>query len=216
MRIRARGARTYRRHKPVPAAIILVVLVAAAGVVWLKLFYHQENIDQRVSCPASGGQQVPYDGLRTVAPQPAATVPVRVLNAGDQHGLATRVALQLDQYGFDQTVSGGNDPAYPQENLHCLGQIRFGVNGLAAARTLSLAVPCTQLVRDDRHDDSVDLVLGTGFTELTPNAAANTVLRQLSDWASTHPQSPGGLQSHADAMPRVDQNLLSEAHSTAC
>jgi hypothetical protein len=98
--------------------------------------------------------------------------------------------------------------------MRCFGQIRFGPNGEAAARTLSLVVPCAQLVRDNRQDSTVDLALGSYFTGLAPSSDATQVLAQLATWSQSHP-SAGGLES-TEQLPSVSARLLAGAHTFRC
>ena len=67
-----------------------------------------------------------------------------------------------------------NDPFYPDSDMECVGQLRFGASGEGAARTLTLVLPCTELVRDDRTDDTVDIAVGTGFRDVNPPRAVAT------------------------------------------
>lgn len=214
--------RLYRRRRPWPAIIILVLLATAGGIVWVKVLNKATNSTTQSSCPAASDTPVglpaltplPYTALNSVKPLPAVDVRVRTFNASNQTGLAGRVALELQHYGFNQLGSPGNDPRYPQNDMRCFGQIRFGPNGAAEARTLSLVVPCAQLVRDNRQDASVDLALGSYFTDLTPSPDAIRVLDQLASWAQTHP-SNGGLQATGQ-VPAVSSQLLAGAHTFGC
>jgi hypothetical protein len=210
--------RTLRRRRTVA---LLAALALIAGLIWAKVVYDAADTDALVQCPHptaadTGWHPMSYDGLDTVRPVPANTVRVRVLNAGTQHGSAVRTDGELQRLGFVSAAQPGDDPAYPTGTMTCVGEIRFGAAGQAAARTLSLAVPCTQLIRDDRHDDTVDLAVGTGFSDVTPKPAARQVLQQLAVWSRQHPQPAGGLQSHEESAPHLDDGLLADARSTVC
>jgi hypothetical protein len=203
----------------------MLVLLATAGVtVWAHVLHQAGNSTVQSSCPVSAAAPaglpaitpLPYTALDAVAPIPAAQVHVRALNSSSQVGLAGRIALELQQYGFPQAGTPGDDPRYPHGDMRCFGQIRFGPNGAAAARTLSLVVPCAQLVRDNRQDTSVDLALGKYFTDLAPSADALKVLSQLATWSRTHPSTGGGLQSQAAQAPAVAARLLAGAHTFGC
>lgn len=217
------GGRLYRRRRPWPAIIIVVLLAAAGVTVWVNVLGKASNSTVQSSCAASphapAGLPVitplPYSALNSVRPIPATQVRVRTLNSSTQTGLAGRISLELAHYGFAQ-LGTGDDPRYPQGDMKCFGQIRFGPNGAAAARTLSLVVPCAQLVRDTRQDSSVDLALGKYFTDLAPSPDAVQVLNQLADWAAHHPAANGGLQSAAGQAPAVSSQLLAGAHTFGC
>jgi hypothetical protein len=222
--ISRRSSRPYRRRRPLPALVLLVVLAATGVVVWAHVLHKAADSTVQANCPASAAAPVklpilkplPYPALDNVTPVPAAQVKVHTLNSSSQVGLADRIALQLHQNGFAQAGTPGNDPYHPSGDMRCFGQIRFGANGAAAARTLSLVVPCAQLIRDNRQDASVDLALGTYFTDLAPSQDALTVLSQLATWAHGHPSSGGGLQSQAAQAPTVAPGLLAAAHTFRC
>jgi hypothetical protein len=213
----------YRRRRPWPAIVILVILAAAGVTVWAHVLHQAGDTTAMASCPAPtvtpAGQPkltpLPYTALDKVAPTPATQVRVRTLNAGSQVGLAKRIALEVQQYGFT-AVGSVNDTYYPDGNMRCFAQIRFGPNGETAARTLSLLVPCAQLVRDSSQDSSVDLALGTYFTDLAPNGDATRALSQLAAWSRSHPASGGGLQSQAPTAPAPAGSLLAGAPTFRC
>jgi hypothetical protein len=199
-----------------------VVLATAGVVVWANVLSRAGNSTVQSSCPASASAPanlppvtpLSYSALNNVPPVPAGQVQVRTLNASTQVGLAGRIALELSQLGFQPVGQPGNDPRYPDGDMRCFGQIRFGPGGEAAARTLSLVVPCAQLVRDNRQGSTVDLALGSYFTDLAPSSDAIQVLAQLDTWAQNHP-SGGGLESTAEA-PALPEQLLAGAHTFRC
>lgn len=164
--------------------------------------------------PAPLGTLLPPDALDTVEPLPPDAVKVRVLNANGERGQASLVSAELTaDLGFAATGPPGNDPVYPTWDLTCHAQIRFGSNGDAGARTLSLVVPCAELIRDFRADDTVDLALGKQFESLRPNAAAKQVLRKLTELAGQPPDPSGGQQA---ANPTVEPALIAAARRGEC
>lgn len=228
-----RGRRAgYRRRKPLPAIAAFVVLCVAAGVVWITVFDSRGAKADRTHCAspnatstgqraASEAQQpdadepgtvLDGDALDTTAPLPPEQVDVQVLNAGGQRGQAGLVTLALKQLGFGTPEPPGNDPFYPDQNLRCDGQIRFGPEGAAAARTLSLVDPCAELVRDDRKGGNVTFSIGTMFHDVTPSPAARKVLNALASSAdgehATRDDGGGG-----DA---IGQRLLERAAHARC
>jgi hypothetical protein len=218
-----------RRRRPLPAIALIVVLAAVATIVWIRtLESADKKPDTACNPPAAGaattavsgqpaadrGTLLPPDALNSVEPLPPDAVKVRVLNANGQRGQAGLVAAQLtSDLGFTKAGEPGNDPVYPAWDMSCLGQIRFGANGDAAARTLSLVVPCAELVRDARPDDTVDLALGQKFEELRPTSAAKEVLRRLTELAA-RPTDPNGGQQAAPAT--VDPALIASAREVTC
>lgn len=227
---RERG-RGYRRRKPIPAIVLAVLLVIAAVVVWVKVIDRADNTAAATDCPpvpSVAGKPAPqigtplaYNALAKVTPTPPSEVQVSVYNASTKHGAAQVVSTSLLQLGFAVAGSPQTDPAYPQSDsnpqdvLACQGQIRFGANGESAARTLSLVLPCTQLIKDNRQDASVSVSIGSKFGTVAPNGDASQVLKQLNDFANAHPVQPGGQQAQGLA-PQISPQLLTGAASTPC
>ena len=137
--------------------------------------------------------------LIDVAPAKLADTKIRVLNASGQGGQAGEVAGALRDLGF-AAPTAANDPLYAGTRLTCQGQIRFGESGKADAAAAWLVAPCVELYRDDRSDDSVDLVIGTDFTSLASSDDIAAVLSGL---------RPGATEP-------ADSALLTKIHSTTC
>jgi hypothetical protein len=227
---RERG-RGYRRRKPIPAIVLAVLLVIAVIVVWVKVIDRADNTAAATTCPpvpALAGKPAPqigtplaYSALAKVTPAPPAQVQVSVYNASPKRGAAQVVSTSLLQLGFQVAGDPKIDPAYPQSDknpndvMACQGQIRFGPNGEAAARTLSLVLPCTQLIKDPRQDASVTVSIGTKFGSVAPNGDAQQVLKQLTDFAKAHPVPQGGQQAQGLA-PQIAPELLTGAAATPC
>jgi LytR cell envelope-related transcriptional attenuator len=225
----------YRRRRPLPALIVLLVLGLIATFVWIKVFSSASASSRAISCdPPSGppvtvagqppttlGQPLDRDALDRTAPVPASQVLVKVMNASTQRGQAGEVTEGLRQLGFAQVAPPNNDPLYVAaknagNELNCRAQIRFGQQGAAAARTLSLVEPCAQLVKDNRPDASVDLALGKGFDNLRPKSEALRVLEQLTSWAIEHPEAQGGLQGNPQALPPLNADQVRAARDVRC
>ena len=218
-RVSARRSTSYRRRRPMPAVILMTVLGLVAAVVWFRtLDTAKERTDAACAPPqaVAGEQQPPgevlaVNALDDVDPLPPDAVRVRVLNANGQRGQAGLVAGVLTaDLGFGKAAEPGNDPVYQDFDMDCHAQIRFGANGVAAGRTLSLVVPCAELVRDARPDDTVDLALGKQFDALRPTADAKELLRQLTELAG-QPSPPAGGQQGSPST--IDPTLLANARS---
>ncbi|MGH3420607.1 MAG: envelope integrity protein Cei [Pseudonocardiaceae bacterium] len=226
----------YRTRRPLRALVLVVILSTAAGLVWLSVLHQTENGCQNPGPTAAGltisGRQLAADGLDAVPPAPPQFTRVRVLNANGRPGEATVVDAALAQLGFASTTTPANDPLHPDLDLRCYGEIRFGAAGQAAARTLSLAVPCAELVRDVRPDSEIDLALGTKFLALRPNGAARTALLESAGLGRSMQGVPprGGLAAQSEpsstaqsttsiaqsALPVVDPSLLRRARQVRC
>ncbi|MFJ1764416.1 envelope integrity protein Cei [Amycolatopsis sp. NPDC088138] len=218
-----RGARPYRRHKPLPALIVIGVLALGAIIVWINAAVGKGDVDEAVRCdpPASPPPGVtfatlPHNALDDRAPVPPDKVPVTVLNASSTRGQGSITTTALRELGFTNTGEPANDPAYENREAKCRGQIRFGENGLTAARTLTLVVPCAELVQDNRKDTSVDLVTGTNFGDIRPRAEARQILTQLAEWSKAHQGGGGNEQSAGAQAPVIDQTLLASARDVQC
>jgi LytR cell envelope-related transcriptional attenuator len=202
--------RPFRRRNRRPAVVVLVLLVVATGVAWTAALTRPVDVHEAAQCnpppqPAAGaqpvkpGEPVSRTEMADVVPAKLADTKVRVLNASGRGGQAGDVAGALQDLGFAQPTAA-NDPIYAGTRLTCQGQIRFGNAGQATAAALWLVAPCTELFRDSRGDDSVDLSLGTDFTSLAHNENIDAVLSTL---------RPGATEPS-------DLALLSKIHSSSC
>ncbi|MGH3898077.1 MAG: envelope integrity protein Cei [Pseudonocardiaceae bacterium] len=212
-----------RPRKPMPAVLLAVILSTVAGLVWAAVLQPESTAGgcQAAVAASTPGQRLPFDGLDRVAPASPQQVRVQVLNASGTRGEAAIVGGGLSELGFAPTDTPADDPLHPAFDLRCHGEIRFGLAGQAAARTLSLAVPCAELVRVVRPDSMVDLALGTRFTTLRPNAAAYQALQDLTepDQSALGEPSPGGLAAQAvrqPVTPSVAPTLLNQARQVRC
>ena len=216
-------ARRHRNRKPRRALLLALVLGATVALVWLPVLRDTEHgcadADAGTEAvPAGSTQRLPAIGLDTVLPAPPQLTRVQVLNANGMNGEATVVDATLGELGFAPTTTPANDPRHPDFDLHCYGEIRFGAAGQSAARTLSLAVPCAELVRDVRPDAVVDLALGTKFLAVTPNAAARQALLDLAGLGQPVSPGRGGLAAQVQPQPLavVNPQLLIQARQVRC
>lgn len=225
--MRSSGQR-YRRRRPLPALLLVLVLGVVAAVVWVKVMTSDSESAGPAHCdppptkaPVSAGQPAPTLGkaleptaLDRAEPAAPSSALVRVVNASGRRGEARLVTETLRGLGFTQVADPANDVLYG-DKMTCRAQIRFGAQGTAAARTLSLIEPCAELIRDDRKDATVDIALGEKFDDLSPNRAARTLLEQLNDFAKQNPADQGGLQADAP-QPSLDSGLLASARNVHC
>jgi hypothetical protein len=204
--------RPFRRRRYVPGTVLLVVLAVAALVAWMVALNQPTDVHEAAVCnapppaapnadppPPALGQQVARTTMTDVAPAKLADTRIRVLNASGQGGQAGEVAGELRDLGFNQPEAA-NDPIYAATRLQCQGQIRFGPSGRAAAAAVWLVAPCTELFEDQRPDDTVDLALGTDFSELSSSDDIEAVLASL----------------RPDATAPADPALLAKIHTAGC
>ncbi|GAB09358.1 hypothetical protein GOARA_036_00900 [Gordonia araii NBRC 100433] len=221
------NGRAFRRRVPGPAVVATAVLAALGVLVWSVALTRGDSSRVPVDCnqpsaaaagPAAAGpggaSPAPPPKLsamdRTemidVAPAALATFGVRVLNASNQRGKAQSVSDDLVAQGFSPTQENayGDDPVYPNRDLNCVGQIRFGEAGKASAAAVWLAVPCAQLVMDGRPGTDVDLALGQYYTSTEQSADAQAALEAL---RSADPRN---------AKTGVDPELVRAVHAGTC
>jgi LytR cell envelope-related transcriptional attenuator len=201
--------RPFRRRNSRPAIVMAVLLLVATGVVWTIALTRPAKVHEAAVCnappqtagttPAQLGEQVSRSDMTDVTPAKLADTKVRVLNASGRGGQAGDVAGALKDLGFAQPTAA-NDPIYANARLNCQGQIRFGTAGQATAAAVWLVAPCTELFRDNRADDSVDLALGTDFGSLAHSDNIDTVLATL---------RPGANEP-------ADPALVAKIHSSSC
>jgi hypothetical protein len=223
-----RGGQRYRRRRPLPAFLLILVLGVAATVVWFRVMDADTEVTGAAHCdppstPASAaagapaptlGKALPTDALDRTDPAAPSSALVRVVNASDQRGLARMVTENLRVLGFTQIAEPTTDALYG-DAMTCRAQIRFGAQGTAAARTLSLVEPCAELIQDERQDATVDVAIGEKFDDLHPNRAARTLVEQLNDFAEQNPPAQGGLQADVPS-PELDSSLLGAARNVNC
>ncbi len=231
--VRQTGQR-YRKRRPLPALLFILVLGIVASIVWLKVMTSESDATGAAHCdpppaqaapttppaeappsPATLGKPQEINFLDRAVPTPPDRVLVRVLNASNTRGAAGMVTETLRTLGFTQVAEPDNDAIYGDE-MTCRAQIRFGPQGEAAARTLSLVEPCAELVRDDRQDATVDLAIGDSFDDLDPNNHARTAMEQLTAWSAQNPPDQGGLQAEGAPQPKLEASLLTGARSVRC
>ncbi len=218
----ASRTRPYQRRRRGPLLVVVAVLAVAATATWTTVLVSASGPSGAASCPlpaVPAGEVLAGDALDGVAPVPPGSAPVRVLNAGGQRGQASLVAAQLGDLGFSVAAEPGNDPMFPDGNMECYGQLRFGPAGEPAASTLSLLLPCAELVRDGRQDGSVDVSVGTAFGDFNPGTAARDALDQLAEPSGGSDGAGNADPNAADAAPAppaVDPELVEEARSATC
>ena len=203
--------RPFRRRNYVPGICVFVALAVATLVIWVVALNRPPDVGRRPCATRrrhppirrrrrrNSANRYRAPSMTEVAPAKLADTKIQVLNASGQGGQAAEVAGALRDLGFAQPAAA-NDPLYATARLECQGQIRFGPAGRAAAAAVWLVAPCVELFQDQRNDDTVDLAIGTEFTELTHNDDIEAVLASL----------------RPDATQPADSALLSKIHTEAC
>lgn len=206
-----RHGRPFRRRNYLPGILALVALSVVTLTVWVIALNQPVAVEETLACnpppppadannpPPALGEQLPRSEMVDVTPAKLADTKIRVLNASGQGGQAAEVAGALRDQGFAEPTAA-NDAVYAGTRLTCQGQIRFGPSGRAAAAAVWLVAPCTELFEDKRTDDTVDLAVGTEFTELSHSDDIDAVLASL----------------RPDATQTADTELLEKIHSSTC
>lgn len=193
-----------------PGILMFAAMAVVTLIVWVVALNRPPDVTEAAVCnpPADAaadptqsklGEQVSRASMTEVGPANLADTKIRVLNASGQGGQAAEVAGQLRDLGFAEPTAA-NDPLYENNRLACQGQIRFGPSGRAAAAAVWLVAPCVELFQDQRPDDTVDLAIGTDFTELARSDDIEAVLSSL----------------RPEATQPADPTLLSKIHTAAC
>jgi LytR cell envelope-related transcriptional attenuator len=142
-----------RRRRPLPALVLLLVLVLAALFVWSNVLSdeHARDKAQAAACASASAAPASLDPT---------TVTLRVFNATDQAGRAAEVATTLQSRGFvvEEIANDSSDA-----EVTGVGELRYGPTGKAAADYVRLFLPGATDRTDTRATDVVDVVLGPDF-----------------------------------------------------
>ncbi|WP_143340450.1 LytR C-terminal domain-containing protein [Demequina sp. NBRC 110057] len=164
--------RRRRRERQIIVFGVLIIVIVAIGVAAAAVFrgdaegplsagfttpVGEFESDVTLVCPPDGAMPLSYD-----------QVVVRVDNGTDISGLAGTTAGQLESRGF--TVVGTTNWSRSYDDYV---QILFGADGVQQAYTLATQFEAStdaavELVLDNRDGITLDLVLGTQFSE-APN-----------------------------------------------
>ena len=194
-----------RRHL-LPAALLVIVLAVASIVTWTVVLTNSSSSETTACNPpiSGGGTPVARAGLDDTEAAPPGDVAVRVFNGAGQRGQAQLAAVELGELGIAEAAPPDNDPLYPAQDLSCVGQIRYGPTSAAGARTLSVVVPCAELVDDGRTQPTVDLALGSDFRDITPSGGVTDALRALARGSASGTTAPGADAATLTGLRDVD------------
>ena len=149
--VRARSGR-----RPLPPIIFLLVLALAVALVWIQVARQASARDEhRAAACASAIAAPPSLNPKSLS--------VRVLNATDRKGEATRVATALKALGF-QVASVDNDRS--GRKVTGVGEVRHGPRGRSAAAYIGIYLPGAGDFTDTRATSLVDLVIGPEYSKL--------------------------------------------------
>lgn len=204
---RQRALRRRRKHER--QAVIFGTLIAALAVAGVgSAAVYTGTIDSPITrdfttptptaTASVSAPPCPSDGTLPVA---YADIPLRVLNASSQTGLAQATADQLAERGF-VIEHVGNHQGEPVTGT---ARISFGAAGVDAAYTLAAHVDDPTLVLDTRSVVLVDIALGpefaglidVGLVPLDPEAPLEGVAGCVPLAAAVAQPGPPGLEEEA-------------------
>ncbi|MCK0440485.1 envelope integrity protein Cei [Gordonia alkaliphila] len=203
--------RPFPRRNYTPAIVIATVLALVGIGAWSFAFIGDEEESRPTACNLPTSAEGPElkvvnrSDMLSVAPAALSTFTVTVLNSAAAHGEARSVADGLAAQGYAPgTPAYGDDTLYPERDLSCVAQIRFGTGGQTAAAAVWLALPCAQLVNDGRAGTDVDVALGEYYTATQPTQDMQAALESL---RSVDPRN---------AKSGVDRSLIEAVHAQSC
>nr|KEP23806.1 hypothetical protein DA06_04510 [Georgenia sp. SUBG003] len=163
LRRAARRRRLQQRQTVIFGGLITILLVAAliAGAIWSGLlpapftrdFSREESPEDQVvqPCLPEGATAVPLGSITA-----------NVYNGTDTAGLAATTGEVLGGAG----VLVNQQANWPQGEYAGVVQIVTGPLGVTAGYSLARLFPEAVVTLDDRSDESVDVVLGSGYTKM--------------------------------------------------
>lgn len=161
-----------KRHVRERQAILLGSVVAAlavlgagaAAVLTNKVELDGLNVPfVTSSASADASSELPPCLTPGTLPIAYSAVSINVLNGTQRPGLAKATADALTLRAF--TVLSTGDATTAEAGV---SRVIFGNAGIAQAYTLAAHLPKATMVLDPRTDASVDLIVGAGWTGLTP------------------------------------------------
>ena len=157
-------AQRYRKRQWRLLAAMVTLPGVAVGTVGLTAAYASglfRHVPQSPSCKS------------TIVDAPdRGSFGLSVLNATGESGVAARVGRELRRRGF-RIVAVSNAP----EDLYIKGpgNVYYGNRTLEAALSVQTQMPGATLRFDGRADDTVSLVIGSGFTALADPSLRETI-----------------------------------------
>lgn len=150
-----------KRQRRTTVTLAVIILALAGAFYYASTYFQGSTPKPSTACTT----EKPTEPLRP------ADVSVNVYNATRRTGLAGATSEELAKRGF-KIKKVANDPL--KKTVTKPAEIRYGAAGKQSAALLATHVPGAVLVKDQRKDDSVDLVIGNAFKKLGPVPAPKT------------------------------------------
>lgn len=153
----------------------LIQVAGATALVFILGFGAGYVSKQQTFTPITGMSPVPCLTLAVipadVLPQPQ-DVTINVLNGSKRMGIAGIAAEVFTARGFTLNTIGNFDDYEVQTSA----EIHYGTKGQKAAQLAQAFIRDAVMIKDERTDDSVDVVLGQAFEDVLTNDAAHAEL----------------------------------------
>lgn len=183
------------------AGLAVIVGLIVVGVKLVGATGEPETAASAVALPCETVMVIPAVEL----PDPS-TIKIHVYNSTDKVGLAAQTAQALGKAGFI-IMKTANDPK--GKPIPGVAQIRYGNEGLQAARLLRYYIPGAEMVHDGRDGKRVDVALGLSF--LSVRKAAEVAAELASP--SPSPSGPGCASEGATPSSVVESSAASPSAS---
>ena len=172
-----------RRQRRRTLIVVGVVLLGLFFAFWYALSYYQADSSRETSAGSAPTCRTP--GPDELVPQ---AVTVNVYNATNREGLAAKTAKALEERGF--TIGEvANDPT--DRKTPKVAEFRYGEEGKVSVRYLrTFLQKGTKNHNDGREGATIDLVLGSDFTGLTPAPTGSAAPLPLCPSPSADDESP--------------------------
>lgn len=147
------------------AALLLIALLSAA--IWAQLL--PMPFDRSFTADPESASDGASTNAATPCPPDGATpralneITANVYNSTDVQGLASETQQSLAAVGVVVNQSGNSGGSAYEGGA----RITAGANGVIPAYSLARIFPMSEIIMDDRTDESVDVVLGTGFSGIS-------------------------------------------------
>lgn len=189
-----------RQVMVIRASIVFLVICAVLAGLGLTGFFSLTKDETVLDSSNNFGVTAPCPPANAVYPNVSQTT-VRILNGTGKSGIATAVGQALQNRGFQiQTVSNSSEKLSHTE-------IRTGAQGLPQAYLVLAQFTDAALRLDDRTDQLVDVVIGSSFSYLQDEKAAqrtaDTRIKGLSGCVAAGsirslPKAPAHTPVHAN------------------
>lgn len=167
-------------RRPLPAVIALAALLVLTALVWWRVLHRD-----------SGSDGTESSACRTDHPVAGATLPgpalvtLKILNATDRSGIASKARTRLAADGFNIPDPATNDR--PKVKVRGVAEIRFGPRGRDGAKLLEYYLPGAKLVANDAGSATVTVSLGEKYRGIASASSVQAALKQKNIALQTAP-----------------------------